>query len=266
MKKHFGILKIVIIFIIVLIIGYVIGCLLPLPFIIKHFVLNSITANIVINSILAFLSFLTIVTALFKEDILQAFHPVHIKMTKAGKNFFLEDKPNKTSENPFVDAYEMRLKVINTGNYPGQDFCIRIDDIEYMQTSGVSKKIDSVHHKRIKINLEESQYLQAGSYFEFSLLRITPVNFESEVNSGKSDDNRKELKNTLGEAESAILSIIDCEIPEDCHNGCIKINISITCREIKELRYQLSMKWNGKWHGRLTDMENDGLSVDLVEL
>lgn len=251
MKKQYKYL----IFIILFVISYTIGCLYPLKFFLLTYDNTPISKaehiKILISIIAAFLTLCAVTVALFKEKILSIFTKPNLSIEKPTIKPNLEIISDKMqiAKNESIEAtmYVSRLVVKNYGNSAATDVAISLEKLEFKE-----------HNYSINNSFEPSGEPLLWNNFK-DKINILP-NSEKMINiveifSPKKTSTPEGKTEIQQEAEIIIGNFKNCN--KKTRPGVWEATFVLHAQNHKHITFVVNVEWQGKWKSRLTDFENE---------
>lgn len=244
----------IIIALICLVIGYFIGVFLPFnirpeivdkPLTIGEYYYYTVTTFGV------FATFLTVIVALFKNDIIRLFKRVRFKFDFMEGKELHEETENIQGTKKAIKYYSVS-NLQNIGNISADNCKLFIDKIVY--ASDVRSDIILAESKPISLfNSKESVYIPSQGKIPLHLFELLQPQ-KSSTPDGQRNDTPPKLK---------ILGFSDITVEK---GGEWRCSYSFHSSSMQKPQYfEVKISWDGNWEHRLTEM-NSNLKVELKQL
>ena len=256
MKKQ-KILYKVLVFVLILI-AYFIGMCFPIKNILPVIVENrpQITPyeqhSLVVNWVLAVLTFLTIIVALMKEEIFRFFRHPTISIMKNNSSALKESLADVEQNRKVSREYYYPIDIENTGNIEARNIDIIISKIKYFNTLSNNEVDVVIEKKHIRINDGESKLL------------LPPAMTCSAVLFSISKESTSQANVRNPSQDSYILKIGDSIIDTEYQKGELSILFQAYCDGGYKDSKTVKLKWDGEWKDRLTDISPSHLNIEEV--
>lgn len=243
--------------------SYLIGSFCPVDFLRPNLVNKDITLNEIYTRvatiIAAFMTFLAVMVALFKEDIRKYWEYAKLELKTRDKKGFrevLEDTPPSTSGQPskIVQRYESILIIENIGTISAKNCEIYIESLKCNNENYIEPNEVPYNHEPLKWihNDSASTILHSKGKGYVKIAEIRPQNKVAKPNN-------KEI------IEPPKIIIGNIEPSPQFQNGTWNIALLICSENADTTRCILTIKWNGKWHDREADMSNLTLDLKIIK-
>lgn len=247
--------------IILLVLGYIIGCFHPIEYFqFEHDnveISRAESVKIVISIIAAFLTFCAVIVALFKEKLLTKFNKPKIIIDKPAKaNIEIRSDKKYITKNETIEAtqYNSRLLIKNTGNTVAIDVTLILEKLEFKETKyGTITNTFEPPGDIIKwYNRDEKIQILPNSEKLINIVEIFPPKKST----------TPEGKETSQEAELIIGNYKECSHRSKA--GQWTATFVLHSQNHKHISFAVNIEWHGKWHGRLVDFENE-YTYDIIK-
>jgi len=242
-------------------VGYIIGNIIPLEFLRPIVVSSEIKSadyyQIIIGTISAFVTFIAVIIALFKEDIRKFWEYSKICVSIPNESFVEVLKTN-TSDTPndsmFLESekYNCKIQVKNSGNISALGVEMYLESLTYscvdyptpqeIVTTGSPIIWNQSNESRINLQPEGSKRICI-----FELLAPSSQSSPSGSNTNI----------------PATLIIAGIQINSEQRRGKWIGTFAIFTSNSKPVRFRLEIDWNGRWEKRVTEMRNN-LTINLI--
>lgn len=252
----FGIIALVVL-------GYVIGQFLPTEYLKPTVNTNTVNLSdyygLLIQAIAAIATFLAVVAALFREEIRSWWKFVKLDYS-IPEDKFREVISSNTSNsgdglNTPIEAekYLCEMEIVNSGTISSITSEIVLESLHYKSNYSNNKK--PIEAMGIPLNwgkTDESRVtIPPNGKKKIPILELIPPDKESSPD-GNEDTTIPKL----------MIKGIQTEITEI--DGVWTATYLIYSSNSKPNRFKLEIKWNGKWHGRMTEMK-ECLTIELIK-
>lgn len=247
--------------IILLIIGYILGQYIPTEFLKPQVNQNPIELKdyygLLVQIIAAVATLLAVVAALFREEIRRWWEYVKIDYSIPKENFREIINPNtgnsadgaKTTIE--AEKYVCEMEVINNGTVSSLTSEIVLESMLFKSSySNTHKPIDTIGTPLNWGNTQESRVtIPPKGKKKVPILELIPPDKESSPGGNENTTSPK-----------IIIMGVDTDLMET--EGMWTATYLIYSSNFKPNRFIIEIKWNGRWHGRMTEMK-DCLTIDL---
>jgi len=251
----------IVIGLILAILAYLLGNWIPIKYLSPTIDYSSINTaeyyGIIINSLSAFVTFLAVVIALFKEDIRKIWEFSKIQVSIPTENFFeiLNSSIGHTTDNTNqpLEAikYNCKIEIYNSGSISALGLEIQLESLVYtgsdyptpqvIETLGQPINWNGINETKINLPPEGKKTL--------SILDLTAPEQQSSPAGNNVNIPAK-------------LSIANIDNNSDFKRGKWTASFAIFSTNAKPVRFKLEIDWNGRWQQRATEMKNN-LRIDL---
>lgn len=239
-----------------LIIGYALGILLPcniLPEINENDISRGEFFYYTVTAIGVFATFLTVIVALFKEDIIRLLKKADLKFSFINDTTFKEDIEDIKGTKKAKKYYSI-AKIENSGNIHAANCELYLDRIEFImdKNTDISEVIVS-ESKPVKWNGEKDRiYIPSDANTTLHLFELYPPQESSTPDEGSGNNTPAELC-LLGHNKLKV----------EKGGGEWRCYYSIHSSTMnKPRRFVTHLKWNGVWEHRYSEMSKI-LTIEL---
>lgn len=239
---------------VIAIIAYIIGNWIPLDFLRPNIVETEANSSqflsIAISSISAFVTFLAVIVALFKEDIRKYWEFSNLKVTIPSNN--IVEKLNsqsgtaQSSEDIHLEAqlYHSRIEIINAGNLPAIGAEIYLEKLEFNNEGYTNTQFIETSGSPLNWNGTDkfSVIIPPGGRKLVDIVELIGPEKQSLPDGEKTTIPSK-------------LIIGNVSNPQDYTKGKWTGTFGIYSQNAKPLRFQVVVEWSGKWEKRLAEMK-----------
>nr|WP_294873522.1 hypothetical protein [uncultured Pedobacter sp.] len=207
--------------------------------------------TIIINIASAFVTFLAVIVALFREDLRKLWE--YAKLSVSLPDDYMIEVYNRTianSENGTNDTlsavqYSCTISVINSGNLSAENLEIHLEELYYR---GIDYQTDqSLHIETQKLKWSDSEdskiTLSSDRHIKLKIVEL------------KGPENQSSPNNETITIPAS-LQIAGVKNNPDFKNGKWIASLLISSTNSKSIRFTLEIGWNGKWEGRSSEMKN----------
>lgn len=204
------------------------------------------------NSTLSFFAtLLATIVALFKDELRGIFIHPKLKIVSSKK---LTEKQSKDTASIQALEYFYSVKILNSGNIPAQNVRVYLEHCSYLDLN--SQKPNEVEVDGIQLPWQESDNKQI----------LLPKNSKKRVVlfSVIKADTQSTPEQNLSESDNQPKIVFGIhQIPANKSQRTWTLKYAVYSDNAKTIYIDLSVKWNGKWESRWTEMEAH-LSVEEV--
>lgn len=245
----------------IVILAYLIGNLIPIKYLSPTVDSTPIKTaeyyGIIISSLSAFVTFLAVIIALFKEDIRKIWEYSKIQVSIPKENFFeiLNSSIGHTTDNSNqpLEAikYNCKIEIYNSGSISAMGLEMQLESLVYtgsdyptpqiIETLGQSINWNGLNETKINLPPEGKKAL--------SILELSAPEQQSSPTG----------QNVLIPAKLVIANI---DNNSDFKKGKWTAAFAIFSTNAKPVRFKIEIDWNGRWQMRATEMKNN-LKIDL---
>lgn len=243
------------------IIAYLIGNIIPIKYLSPTIEFTTIKSaeyyGLIVSSISAFVTFLAVIIALFKEDIRKKWIFSKIEVSIPEENFFevLNSSIGNTTDNTnqALEAvkYNCKIEIFNSGSISAMGLEIQLESLIFKGTDYPTPQIIETFSRSLSWNGngETKINISPEGKKTISILELTAP----EQQSSPEGDNL-----TI----PAKLNIADIDNYPDFKKGKWTGSFAIFSTNAKPVRFTIEIVWNGRWQKRASEMKNN-LKIDL---
>lgn len=204
---------------------------------------------LVVNILLALFTLLTVIVALFKEEIVSLWRKPQLNIDE--NSLELEEHLGQESKDSpsFANEYTAKFTISNKKNIVAQDVKITITAIKFTnhQTGTTSS---------IKLETKDFVFSEEKNITKFNPLEIKFFSLTREVTTqGKTGSGQVSV-------ELFKMKIGENEILDDYLNGELEFCFMVFCSNCS-IEKSISIKWDKKWKDRKTDMSPEHLLINF---
>lgn len=243
---------------------YIIGGAYPLPFMTPQIAENQslISAyealSLSVNIVLAILTFLTVIVALLKEEIIKLWRKAILEIEADEQSMFRE-KLRENSGTSISELYYIKLRLINKGSIDARNCRVHISKITHKNNATQHASSIEILKKAVILEDNESPILPPFSSLDFNLVSIN----DGGSNSSSAPDASKPPGYTP--PKSPILIVAGNEIQTEYHHGVIEIHLAIHSDGMLPVKKIISIRWDGQWKQRLSDICPKHLGAEILD-
>lgn len=245
-------------------IGYIFGNLIPFYYILPVIDKKGLEVetyqfyDFYIKIIAALVTFSAVVVALFREEIRRLFL-YHKILIRPHSNSFLTEVISEqstliTSDESIKSAekYELILFATNEGKISAKECFVCVEEVKYKKTDIDDEKILEIFNIPLKwIGVVDSKItISKSAKVSFSGLLLT--------------NEKKHEKGTKANRSDPLLLIGDTNLSKKYKSGIWYVTYVIYSADYEPHRYCLQVNWDGKWKPRLADLMEECISFKEV--
>lgn len=207
--------------------------------------------TILINVTVAFVTFLAVIVALFKEDIRKIWEyariEVHIPENYIFEKLNADVVSQKSEEDKHLEAqkYISRIEILNSGNISAFGTELYLEKLEYK--SSAFTEVQEIETTGIPLS---------WSGIDKSSIIIPPSGKKMAEIVELSAPDKQSLPNGEHITIPPKLVIGNINIKADMNNGLWLATFVLHSQNTKSVRFITEIEWKGKWEKRLTEMKN----------
>lgn len=206
--------------------------------------------------LMSFFTLLAVIVAIFGQDISNLFHGERCSISLESNNFVENLGESRDAIKPEAQSYSCNVRVVNIGSVEISECQLIPQKVEYKETEG--SKYRTISSQFIPLywhNEEQRSYnLLTGASYVFPLSRIVPMNFLQTPDSNITPKPK--------------LIILGCKLGDRYDKkGIWRIEYLLRSRKKRLLVFNLTIRWNGEWYGRISEMkEVANINMEVSEL
>lgn len=245
--------------IISIVVSYSIGMLFPIKNIVPILKKTETSLSpyelysLAVNGMLALITFLAMLVALLKEEIVYLWRKPKLAIAQNENSSLLSEhiQDDSNTAQRVADRYNVIITIENKNKVDAKNIKIQISNAIFINHNTKNKSKIPFKNKIIKVG--DNQNLSMYSMLDLNIASLKNVQIQ------------KEKCMTDKAIPRVSLFIGENELPDEYCNGEIKIYIVITCEGGYALKKCLSIRWDGKWENRLSDISPTHLEVTLKD-
>jgi hypothetical protein len=251
---------------IILIVGYIIGTIVPLEYLKPNIIQKDLNSGefytIVINSFSVIVTTLAVIVALFKEDIRKYWEFASLDISfKDGKELheILEDEKTNTPSNiNKATKYESVILIANKGKLPARNCELYLERLTFKNSQYVSNQDIPI----VGIALEwwgkneRTILIPSTGKAYIGVCEIYPPQDHS---FGTSESSPSETSTPI---KPKIL-FGNVESPSIYESGTWEAIFVLYSENAKPVKFTIEITWNGEWKHRLADMSKKCVDLNL---
>lgn len=242
---------------------YLLGNLIPIRFLQPKIEFSTIQTadyySIVVNSISAFVTFLAVIIALFKEDIRKLWEFSKITVTIPSESFFevLNSSIGNTEDNisrPLeAIKYYCNIEVCNSGNISAMGLEIQLESLTFSSPDFTTPQMIETSSKSISWNNQNESKINLSPEGRKIISIIELSAPEQQSSPGGNNTTLPSKLNFAGISNNS-----------DFIRGKWVGSFAIFSTNAKPTRFKIEIDWNGRWQSRATEMRSN-LRIDLKQ-
>lgn len=234
--------------------AYIIGNLIPLDFLKPNIVESDVDSSqflsIAISSISAFVTFLAVIVALFKEDIRKFWEYSSLKVSIPSNNIVEKLNSQSATAQSSVDVYleaqlyHSRIEINNSGNIPAIGAEIYLEKLEFKNEGYTNTQFLETSGSPLNWNGTDkfTVIIPPGGRKLVDIVELIAPEKQS-------------LPDGVNTIIPSKLIIGNVTIPQEFNKGKWTGTFGLYSQNAKPLRFQVVVEWSGKWEKRLTEMK-----------
>lgn len=246
---------ILLILVLTLVLGYLVGQLIPFDFLRPTIITHEISMNDYYTRLISILgaaaTILATLVALFKEDIKRLYEFAALKIQYKNNDIISEILEQETHEssnqNLAAKKYELIILVENIGKLAAKSCQIYLEHLTLKNSSYPTPKEFPTTGKPIQWigKTEPSTIIPSTAKIYVSLIEI----LSPQAAPITSEDN-------FAHPAKPQIKIAGIDIAPQYQQGDYNCIFMIYSENARPMEFKLSVTWNGKWEQRLTEMKN----------
>lgn len=228
-----------------------------------------------IDIILAFLTFLTVCVALFKEDLVSLWRKPKLHVGQSSLSFSEEliDGSNVTAKE--ARKYTISFRLENKKDIVARNIKVVLNQIKFKNHQANIDNNLTIQNQTL--NIQGEGFLSRFNPVKIDLITLEklqqpqdnqaqPSQQPVQISPAQSATHTAQHPPLIQQQDVFRLKIGENEISSDYHNGELEIQFTILCSESSSICKTISLKWDKKWQSRLHDMlQQNHLSANFLE-
>lgn len=199
---------------------------------------------------------LAVIVAIFGQDISNFFHGERCSVSLESSNFVENLGESRDTIKPEAQSYSCNVRVENIGSVEISECQLIPQKVEYKDAeSSKFRTISTQFNPLYWYNEDQRSYnLLSGSSYVFPLSRIVTMNFLQTPDS------------TITPKPKLI--ILGCKLGDRYEKkGIWRVEYLLRSRKKRLLVFHLTVRWNGEWYGRISEMKDvANINMEVSEL
>ena len=199
---------------------------------------------------------LAVIVAIFGQDISNFFHGEKCSVSLESNNFVENLGESRDAIKPDAQSYSCNVRVVNTGSVEVSECQLIPQKVEYKDAESSKFRTISTQSNPLYWHSEDqrSYNLLRGASYVFPLSRIVPMNFLQTPDSNITPKPK--------------LIILGCKLGEKYDKkGIWRVEYLLRSRKKRLLVFYLTIRWNGEWYGRISEMKDvANINMEVSEL